>query len=371
MLSTDDAVYYLLDHRLVSNASIVGGALVIASAARRHQNLRVERRDGPGYLIKQPPAGDPAAAATLWREAAFYDLCHRRQDLAEVRALLPRLVHLDAAVPLFALELLARSAHLWQRYEEGAAEAFPTPVAAALGGALGTVHRVFRPLVEGGELADFGAPMPWVLRVHKPGPELLSSLSQANLKTLKILQTQEDLSRNLDRLGRLWRPDALIHGDVKSDNVLVGEGTAGGVEVRLVDWELAQVGDPAWDVAGALHDFVLFWIFSMPLDRSDDAERLVAAARYPLAALQPAMRALWRGYKSSARLPSPAAAELLARAVPFSAARLIQSAYELAHDATALPAPSVMLLQVAANLLRDPAAGQVELYGLIQEVSLP
>ena len=51
----------------------------------------------------------------------------------------------------------------------------------------------------------------------------------------------------------------------------------------------------------------------------------------------------------------------------FSAARLIQTAYEMAQTAQTLPAASVLLLQISANLLTDPAVRQVQLYGLFQE----
>lgn len=373
MLNIDNAVPYLLERGLVSVGSILEGDLAVVSVARRNRNLRVERGDGPGYLIKQPDGPVQGTQHTLWREAAFFDLCQREPSLAEVREIVPRLLYFDPQGPLLAFELLEKPANLWDRYSAADAARFPVATARATGRALGTVHRVLRPFARTDDprLGFLAQGTPWVLRVHKPGPELLSSLSQANYQTLRILQTQEGLSQSLDRVGRLWTAETVIHGDIKSDNVLVlpsTDGDSAEPPVRLVDWELVQTGDPAWDVAGALQDFILFWVFSMPFDGGVDPERLAAEARYPLASLQPAMRAFWRGYRAGAGLWPEAGNAVLARAVPFSAARLIQSAYELAHDAATLPAYSALLLQICANLLRDPEAGQVELYGLLQEL---
>ena len=42
---------------------------------------------------------------------------------------------------------------------------------------------------------------------------------------------------------------ALIHADLKHDNVLI-ERAADGLRVRILDWEMARIGDPAWDLAG-------------------------------------------------------------------------------------------------------------------------
>lgn len=376
MLTIDDAVPYLLERGLVTRRSILEGDLAVIEATRRNRNLRVERTDGPGYLIKQP---DDAFRGqhTLWREAAFYHLCHREPALAAVREALPRLLYFDPAGPLLALELLDRPRNLWEHYSAFPPAQFPVVAARALGRTLGAAHRAFRPLVEAADprLAALPRDLPWVLRVHKPGPELLAALSPANYQTLRILQTQEGLSTSLDRLGRLWQPETLIHGDVKSDNVLVlAAGDGGGAAepaVRLVDWELAQVGDPAWDVAGALQDFVIFWVFSMPLGSGLPLDRMATGARHPLPVLHGGLRSFWRGYRTAAGLAADEGNALLSRAVRLSAARLIQSAYELAHAADALPATSVLLLQVSANLLGDPETAQVELYGLLQELPAP
>jgi hypothetical protein len=56
-LTVDTAVTYLLAHDLVTVASIVDGDLEIVDAGRRNQNLKVIRRRGPSFLVKQPGEG--------------------------------------------------------------------------------------------------------------------------------------------------------------------------------------------------------------------------------------------------------------------------------------------------------------------------
>ena len=129
--------------------------------------------------------------------------------------------------------------------------------------------------------------------VHKPGPEILATLSPANYQTLKILQTQVGLPARLDALRKQWRSVTVIHNDIKSDNILVRVGAepgTDGVEVRIVDWELVQFGDPAWDLAGSLQDLVIFWAQSMPLSGDHPADGMMEAARYPLGLVQAACR---------------------------------------------------------------------------------
>jgi aminoglycoside phosphotransferase (APT) family kinase protein len=192
-------------------------------------------------------------------------------------------------------------------------------------------------------------------------------MSPAGARVFQILQNQEGLSAHLDRLHALWRAETVIHGDVKSDNVLVraSRGSdAALTEVWLVDWEFVQIGDPAWDLAGSLHDFLVFWTASMPLDTSLSPEERIAQAPYPLGALRPAIRAFWEAYQSSAAITPEAADELLLRAVAFSGARLIQAAHEMSAEQVDLSTLTVILLQISANLLANPVLAQVHLYGI-------
>ena len=60
------------------------------------------------------------------------------------------------------------------------------------------------------------------------------------------------------------------------------ENEDGPVELWIVDWEAVGFGDPAWDVAGALQDFLVYWVFSMPMSHELTPEQMIAQARVPL-----------------------------------------------------------------------------------------
>ena len=93
-------------------------------------------------------------------------------------------------------------------------------------------------------------------------------------------------------------------------------------------------------------------------------EEMAAVARVPLAFLRESVRALWYSYRTESGLDRTSANELLSRAIRFSAARLIQSAYERLVRADRLGGAAVLLLQISANLLVDPDRAQLHLYGI-------
>jgi Ser/Thr protein kinase RdoA (MazF antagonist) len=368
MLNTDSATPYLLMQGLINTASIIDGELTIVSAARRNRNLRVEGPAGAGYLIKQPDSSEQDCYQTLHCEADFYKFCQQRPETSAMAELLPRLVHFDAERAVLVLDLFPDATPLWKYYWSHT-EQFPNDVSRAFGHALGTVHKILRSTIQAWEpgLPWSHRNAPWIMLVHKPEPESLARLSAANYQTLRILQAQGNLSMQLDGLRHLWQPNTVIHNDIRGDNILVL--TAGStqnvakVEIRVVDWEMVQIGDPAWDLAAALQDIVHFWIASLPLAFDVTIEQAIAQARYPWAAMQGAIRALWQGYRDSANLVGSEASALLVRAVTFSGARLIQSAFEMSQG-PALTAQAVLLLQISENLLNEPGIAQVQFYGI-------
>lgn len=96
--------------------------------------------------------------------------------------------------------------------------------------------------------ADVPSALPWVLsREDADGRDEQLARWFPEFSTAKALLDHLALARDT------WREEALIHGDMKWDNcLLIGDG-----EVMLVDWELAGLGDQAWDLATAMQEFLL------------------------------------------------------------------------------------------------------------------
>jgi hypothetical protein len=97
---------------------------------------------------------------------------------------------------------------------------------------------------------------------------------------------------------------------------------------------------------------------------------MIAQARFPWAEIQGLLRSFWQGYGITAGLSSTESSRLLLRAVCYSAARQIQTAYELAQSAGHLPPQCVLLLQISANILSDAETAQAQFYGIPQSIAV-
>ncbi len=327
-------------------AAVLAGDVHIRDASSRNGVALVTRRGGPGRVVKTGPGAVREGRAIASLSSVVGD-----------PGILPAIVRHDPDSETLVLTASAGSEDLWSLHHR--IGRFPPAVGASIGSALAALHRASTP-------SGFTRDVPPVLTIHRPGVEAVPGMSPALIRLTTAVQGDAALRDGLDAIGRRWTGDAPIHADVRLSNIVTGGTMAGQPAVRLVDWEDARAGDPAWDVGSALAAYVSFWIDSIPqpapATRLVSAD-LVASARYPLRVMRPAMRALWDAY--SARIPSITgpADDRAARTTLCCGGALVRGALDDAVDEDVLPLRAWLHLQVASNLLADPVAAAERLLG--------
>jgi hypothetical protein len=358
-------VRYLLDIGAIDPATVVDGELMISDVSRRHSNRKVRLGAGPGCFVKQARTEQAMSGSTLGREALCYWLALRDERFAALAALMPRCLHYDPQQQILILELLSEAENLTELH--GRLGHLPADVAGMLGRALGSAHAaVGDPGQEDASTRVFPRSPPWVLGIHSLVARQFERVSRGNEHLLSIVRQYPGFPAALDELRSGWRQEALIHGDMKWDNCLLLPGAQPGspAVLRVVDWELADIGDPLWDAAGLVQSFLCAWLLSMPVHEAASAEQLVDAARYPIEAMRPALQAFWRAYLEGRGIAPAEGGRPLVRCMQYAAARMIQSAYESVCYAQSVSAPTLRLLQVSLNILTRPRDALRDLLGL-------
>jgi thiamine kinase-like enzyme len=134
--------------------------------------------------------------------------------------------------------------------------------------------------------------------------------------------------------------------------------------IKLVDWELAGLGDPSWDVGTVFSEYLNLWLVGTPMTIAVSPEESPILSRYSLARMQPAIRAFWQSYVRQVELEVAKTNERLLRAVRFAGVKLVQNAYEQMQFAPRLTARAVHLLQLSFNVLKRPEEAAVQLLGV-------
>jgi hypothetical protein len=363
ILSKSNVVHYLLEQGLLAWESVVDGDVMVAEVTRRNRNFKVIRRAAQGYFVKQIRNWDPQAIAALAGEAACYRVARSGPEHAALGALVPRDFLYDAQRHVLVSELLADGETLSDYYRR--LNAFPPEPARLLGGLFGRLHGDAAPL-DAREAAMFHRQVPWILSAHQHGTSLFGAFSAANAQLLTIVQGYPDFERTLDELRQDWHAGSLMHGDFKWDNCVVYRDPSGNgaVALKVVDWELADIGDARWDLGALLSAYVSFWVLSMSASGELLPAQFAATAQYPMERMQPSVRAFWDAYVAARGLDPASASALLAQSVKFGAARMIQTAYEYMQNSAQIAPNALLLLQVSFNLLRDPQDAVTNLLGL-------
>ena len=151
----------------------------------------------------------------------------------------------------------------------------------------------------------------------------------------------------------------MIHGDMKFDNCLIVARPDGaddlkvGFDLKVVDWELADIGEDTWDAGAVLQSYVTTCVLSTQ-----------GAMTVDLEPVKPAMRAFWDEYVKSLPIHESQADARLERCVAYAGARMLQTALETLHFAPQMSAHVALVLQISLNILRNPRAAVREIVGI-------
>ncbi|MGY1616851.1 phosphotransferase family protein [Geodermatophilus sp. SYSU D00691] len=334
--------------RLAGLLDVHGGAVRVTALSRSHLVASVRLRDGRHLVVKRARPRPGERWGSLGRELLIYRLAREHAALA---AAVPRPVWSDPALQVLVMEAVEPGTPVHARAVERGG---PPPVLARrLGEVVAGWHRATR--VRAGSQPDglaadgtgaFRVPegvpteVPWILGILTPGgwrPPVTGQL-------LDLGAVRRELRAHFAELARQLVPSRLVHGDVKWDNC-VQDGESG---VRVIDWEQAAVGDPAWDVAGILQEYVV--VRRVRRDRGPDLG---------WAGTGDSTADFLEAYLHTARDRDPRCADpvtagaFVERAARLAGARLVQTALEHAC-VSADQRLARVLLDDALRVLRDP-----------------
>jgi aminoglycoside phosphotransferase (APT) family kinase protein len=356
MLGAADVAGYLLERGWLSPSAVVDGSLRVRDVSRRNPVFLVTAGDGRGYVLKvRGPAGESAVA----HEAAILERLGSVHPSRSLEAWLPGVVGYDDAAGVLVLETKPDARDLRAHHARGR---FSRALAREAGRALAQLHTIPPATLDGLPQVPRAAS---ILNLHRPDLDTLFALSEAAVELTRIVQSSEELCGELDELLARWSPDAVIHGDVRWDNLVAvrGGGSHRWTRLQLIDWELCGVGDPGFDIGAFFGEYLRAWLQSVPIADPRDPSRLLGHARLPLRRMRPAMQAFWDAYCVQRGTPAPELGATLRRSTRFAAVRLLTAALEEAQTFAELRARALHLLTLAENMLRRPREA-AEVFGL-------
>jgi hypothetical protein len=330
----------------------------------RNRFISVKQKAGrPSYFIKQALNSEPMSVATVSREAAIYQGCFADERMQPLRDLLPRFYLFEPADAVLITELVDRSENL-------AVPAAPVgscrpAVAQKLGAALASYHQI-RFVAGRPQAALFPQEVPWMLLLHTQPRNANLERSPACTAIIDILLAAPGLAAHFAALRASWARDTLIHSDLKFENCLLSplEAPVEQQKMHIVDWELADIGDAAWDVGSIFQSYLNLWITSMTPTPGASTDQLLASATLPLATAQQAIATFWQAYAVDSDHFRVGGKRFMAHCASLMAVRMCVTAFEGSARSTTVDGRALSMLQIALNVLENPVLAVRELLGL-------
>jgi thiamine kinase-like enzyme len=364
LLSHENIAHYLLEKGLVDLAAIVRGEFSVRDQSSRNANFAVNREYAPAYLVKQVRAHDHEKRETLRIEATCYWLAQHDEAYRVLRGFLPRYFEYDYLHHILVLELLPDVQNLHDYYRH--AQVFPTAVAEKMAALLASYHTHAAGALEGQRsFSLFKKRKPWVFTFTEEAlREWLNNptIGNAEKQSVKLVLENPEFMAHLRQMGEEWEAKSLTHGDVKFPNFLINNDFAlgGDLDLRLIDWEMADIGDPLWDVAAVFQNYLSLWVNAEIEQQYHPNE----ASPRSLESLQPSMAAFWARYAQLNNWGDSEAQQKLEKTLRYTALKLMHTCFEAVHGVNDLSLYGAKTLQLSLNLLRQPDAAIGTLLGI-------
>ena len=340
MLTRRDALQHLLRLGLLSPAELVAQDIRATEYVGRNHLVRIERTGAPCYIVKQPRDANTPDAVTMWMEATIFWLSAHDGAFAVLAPWIPKYYHYDEPNKLLTIELVAASDSLLAKQMAGAAVA--PRLLYDVGRAFGTLHGPASQILREERVRRlFRTGIAWVLTLGQSGSPYQPGTAAAQSILAAVVQ-RSDAVAALAQARADWRDAHIVHGDAKAANVLIlDDGT-----VRVIDWEIAALGDGLWDIAGMVHSLLV----PNPLGPPE-----------PLASAQLRMQAqidaLWAGYVAVTAPPAHLADPRVAL-LRLAGARIVQTCLENTQFTNQIFPHVPPMLQMGLELLTQPQASR-------------
>ena len=369
-LNSKNVLEYLIAKGLCSQSE---AALVeIEAKNAKNFNLLLSFPDSHKILVKQEPyRQNQKTTGVFIREWHIQSLLRQFPELSYLSSWFPEVRYFDPDNSIMVMKYLDDYQDLSSFYDRE--KIFPNPIPTAIGTILGKIHCQTLDNQDYQELFGFKSDgshriFKSVGRCERVTPEVFAQVSADGLKFYALYQRYDSLRNAIAELAANYEACCLTHNDLKLNNILLAndwqqEIDDGILNIRLIDWEFSDWGDPALDLGSLIASYLRIWLDSLVIDRSIPIETALRLAETPLELLQPSLMSLASAYKQNFPQILERRPDFWQRVLQFSGLSLIRAIRSTLHYHKIFGNSGICMLQVAKTLLCNPEKSLPMVFG--------
>lgn len=252
-INEDNISHYLLSKQLIKKNQIVILPFYIESLSSRNNNYcAVFEHDA--FMLKQVRDWDVNKIDTLRREACIYFIAEQVPMFSKLKKILPRFYDYNYEEHILVTEYLQNAVSA-EEYMLQSKE-MDKNMASKMGHCIGDYSNNIRHAIDEGIIDNyFLEKIPWVFDFGLADKKYYGLITNADTLLFDKVSREPIFKEKSELAHSIWEKNSLIHGDIKWMNFLVQEE-----ELYIIDWEISDIGDIIWDLAGCVQSFLFLWM---------------------------------------------------------------------------------------------------------------
>ena len=356
-LSPETIYQYLHKRQLIDEEAVVKGHFMVHPVKTRNNIMKIIIEPDNSLFVKQTE-NDVISNGLFLREVNTLKLLKNNNEFTSIAGFVPALMDHDDENNVIVTQLFYSGQNLSEYY--GLSKNFDINIARGQANILSACHTAPE---KNTDTSVFPKNVPWVLQLDQFNADQFFPGNQPATGIIKMIKDNQLLRQQIVNLAASWQTTHLIHGDIKWINFLIAENDGQKVQ-KLIDWELADIGDPIWDVAGLLQSYIATWVLGF--DNNDAHHHLLPdyMKHFELKNTQISAQAFLEEYLKLRNYPETAIPDFYIRAIQFTAARIIQTSLEGITYKISIEANHMRCIQLAFNILKNPEKALEELFNI-------
>ena len=344
-LTQKNIVAYLLDRNFLTTEPLMNGDFKLMNIQSRNWIFMIELGQNKGLFVKQLVKVNPSDIYLMQKDAIVYHLIHRQHFYKELQPYVPEYYGYDPSIQVIVLKYYRNAINLrpFSYKKEQKTLSFSKKLAEIFF----YLHKpIQNDIPDQPSLQFFNKKIPWILRLNK-------NISSPESLVLQMILQDANLLNGLKQAKENWESTVLIHGDVKLVNILVIQDKKT-TNIKLIDWEMANIGDPLWDIAGLIQSYLAFIV----QNKKSTTEKLLVLDKqffHSFETCRKCIQTFWTSYAFQQQWTKTERQQKLIKTIYYTGARLLQTTYETNKKFTENLQPTTkQLLQLTQHIFKSP-----------------
>lgn len=353
-LTKKNIAHYLLDKGFLDDEIIVDGQFRLTQAQSRNCIFNIALGNNGGLFVKQLVAMDPQNVYLMQKDATVHYLIHQSDIYPELKQYTPKYYGYDPKTNVFVTHFFSNAYNLYEHYlnEKKLSTAHPKELARILSLYSKDIQSE---LPSNTSLQFFNRQLPWILTIE-------NSFNMGSNAVIQTIAKDKRLLNGLIKLKKDWKGNSLVHGDIKLVNfLLVTENNE--EQIKLIDWEIANLGDPLWDLSGLIQSYLTIW--GSTRKPQSETEPMPGFEFLELGEIKTCISDLWNEYARLHGWTKKEKRTKLKKVAQYTAARILQTAYEANQfKPNEMSLAATQLMEMSRNIFKSPLDAASNLMGI-------